>query len=258
MTAGDPLVAETAVQLEDLREAGDEEALEVELRRDAEVEVHPERVVVGLERLGGSTSRNRLHHRGLHLEEAALLEEASDLPHEETPLAEGLARGGIGDQVEVALAVAGLGILHAVPLVRKRTERLGEHLQTGHLDARLARARGEALTPDADEVADVELGGDGHGRLVEFLAVEIDLHPAADVGEIEEAALPHVAVGGDASGEGDGLPFGEGFPDFGHGAACLEGGAVGIDAEIAEGLKFLTTEGDEIAQRGLGSLGCLR
>ena len=249
MTAGYPLVAEAAVELEDFREAGDEKALEVEFRRDAEIEVHAQRVVMGLERLGGGAPRDRLHHRGLHLEKAALVEEPADLAHDETALAEGLARRGVGDQVKVALAVAGLGVLHPVPLVGKGAQRLGEHHQTGHLDARFAGPGRETLTLHTDEVPDVELGSEGKRRLVEFLAVEIDLHASADVGEVEEAALPHVAVGGDAPGHGDAFPLGKRGPDFIHRAGGVEGAPVGIDSEITDGLKFLPADGYKIAER---------
>jgi len=47
---GDALVAEDAPELEDALEAADDEALEVQLRRDAHVERHVERIMVRLER----------------------------------------------------------------------------------------------------------------------------------------------------------------------------------------------------------------
>ena len=64
------LVAEVAVDLVDALEAADDQALEVQLRRDAQEQVEVERVVVGHERLaaappgmaciiGVSTSRKR-------------------------------------------------------------------------------------------------------------------------------------------------------------------------------------------------------
>ena len=47
---GQALVAEVAVDLEHPLEAAHHQALQVQLRRDAQVQVHVERIVVGLER----------------------------------------------------------------------------------------------------------------------------------------------------------------------------------------------------------------
>ena len=74
----DALVAEVAVDLEHPLHAADEQPLEVEFRRDAQVEVHVERVVVRDERPGRGAAGDRLHHRRLDLEESALVEEPAD------------------------------------------------------------------------------------------------------------------------------------------------------------------------------------
>ena len=47
--------------------------LVIELRGDAKEEVHVEVVVVGHERLGGRSSRNRVHDRGFHLKQIFIL-----------------------------------------------------------------------------------------------------------------------------------------------------------------------------------------
>src|SRR5690606_40413165 len=69
---GHTLVAEVAVDLEDLLEAADDQALEVQLRGDAQVHGQVQRVVVGLERLGRRAARDHLQHRGLDFQEVAL------------------------------------------------------------------------------------------------------------------------------------------------------------------------------------------
>ena len=76
----DPLVAEVAVDLVDALEAADDQALQVQLGRDAQVEVHVERVVVGDEGPRRGAAGDRLHHRRLDLEEAARVEEARGWP----------------------------------------------------------------------------------------------------------------------------------------------------------------------------------
>ena len=74
----DALVAEDPADLVDAVEAAHDQPLEVELRRDAQVEVHVERVVVGHERPRRRAAGDRLHHRRLDLEEAARVEERAD------------------------------------------------------------------------------------------------------------------------------------------------------------------------------------
>jgi hypothetical protein len=73
---GQALVAEIAVDLVDALEAADHQPLEVQLRRDAQVHVDAERVVVRDERPRVRAAGNRLHHRRLDLEEAARVEVA--------------------------------------------------------------------------------------------------------------------------------------------------------------------------------------
>ena len=124
MAAGDAFVAEVAVEFENFCEAADEEALEIKLRRDAQIEVHTERVVVRLERLRGGSARDRLHHRRLDLDESTVFEEAADFADDRDAFLENLERLAVRDEIEVALAVFDLGVLDAVPFVGKGAEGL--------------------------------------------------------------------------------------------------------------------------------------
>ena len=124
VAAGDAFVAEVAVEFENFREAADEEALEIKLRRDAQIEVHTERVVVRLERLGGRSAGDRLHHRRLDFDESAVLEEPADFADDRDAFLENLERLAVRDEIEVALAVFDLGVLDAVPFVGKGAEGL--------------------------------------------------------------------------------------------------------------------------------------
>ena len=74
----DAFVAEVAVDLVDALEAADDQALEVQLRRDAQEQVEVQRVVVRGERLGGGAADDVMHHRRLDFEEAARVEPAAD------------------------------------------------------------------------------------------------------------------------------------------------------------------------------------
>ena len=74
----DALVAEVLAELVDALQAADDAALEVELGRDAQVEVAVERVVVRDERPRQRAAVERLQHRRLDLEEALVVEVAAD------------------------------------------------------------------------------------------------------------------------------------------------------------------------------------
>ena len=77
-----PLVAEIAVDLVHALEAADDQPLEIELRRDAQVHVDVERVVMRQERPRDRAAGDRLHHRRLDLEEVERIEEAAQVLHD--------------------------------------------------------------------------------------------------------------------------------------------------------------------------------
>ncbi len=120
-------VAEIAVDLEHLFESADHQPLQIELGRDAQVELHVERVVMGDERPRGRAARNRMHHRRFDFEVALREEKIAHRLDDARALDEAQARVLVRDQVEIALAVALLLVGQAVELFRQRAQRLGEH-----------------------------------------------------------------------------------------------------------------------------------
>jgi hypothetical protein len=48
----------------------------------------------------------------------------------------------------------------------------------------------------------------------DFLGIQVNLHPARVIGEIDEMAFAHIPVGSDAASSADGLPLGKGYADF--------------------------------------------
>ncbi len=114
---GDTLVAEVAVDLVDAVEAADDQALQIKLRRDAQLEVDIQRVVVRRKWPCRRPTRNRVHHRRLDFEVAARIEELAHRAQHRGPLHKNLAHIGIRKQVDVPLAVAQLGVFEAVELV---------------------------------------------------------------------------------------------------------------------------------------------
>jgi hypothetical protein len=73
-----PSFAEVAIDLVHALETADDKALQVQLGRDAQKELHIERVVMGEERPRQRTARDRLHHRRLDFEVTAAVQKAAD------------------------------------------------------------------------------------------------------------------------------------------------------------------------------------
>ena len=186
MLVGDALVPEVSAQLVDALEAADDQALEVELGRDAQVEVGVELVRVRHERIGERAAVARLEDGRLDLEEAVLVEVAADRGDHARPQLEVGARLLVHQQVEVAPAVAGLGVGQAVEGVRQRPLDLGEQLELGDCERGLTALRPRGDAGRADDVAEVEVDGPGPILRDE----QLDLPGAID--EVEEDELPHV------------------------------------------------------------------
>ena len=205
---GDPLVPEVPVDLVHALEAAHDQPLEIELRRDPEIEVHVERVVVRLERPGDGAAGDRLHHRCLDLEEAARVEERADPLDEPRAQQEDLADLGVDDQVDVALAIARLDVLEPVPLLGQRAQRLGQERERLHAHRQLAGARAEHSSGDADEIADVELA-EAREVVTELVGARVELDAAGAVHEVREGRLAVVAHGHHSAGEADGAQRGQ-------------------------------------------------
>jgi hypothetical protein len=101
----------------------------VQLQCDAQVQRHVERVVVGDERASMGAAGLDVEHRRLDLGEAALAERPAEAGDDLVTNVEGPAGVGVDDEVDVALAEAGVGVGEAVPLVGQRAQRLGEQLE---------------------------------------------------------------------------------------------------------------------------------
>ena len=135
----DPLVAEVLAELVDAVDPADDQALQVELGGDPQVEVAVERVVVGGERARQRAAVERLQDRGLDLDEALGVEPLADRGDRQAPLAEQLAGLGVGDQVELAVAVAQLDVLDPVELVGRRAQALRQQRPSRSPRARARR-----------------------------------------------------------------------------------------------------------------------
>ena len=186
----DPLVAEVAVDLVHPFQPPDHAPLQVQLRRDAEVEREIQRVVMRDERARRRSPGDRLHHRRLDLQEAARVQEAAHLGDDPRPAPERLDHGRVGEQIHVALSIANLDVAQAVPLVRQRAQGFRQQRQRRRLDGKLPGLGPKEAAVHADEVADVQTLEEPVCRFPHAVQPHVDLDPACPILEMGERGLP--------------------------------------------------------------------
>jgi hypothetical protein len=260
-----PSLRKLPVDLEHPLEAAHQQALEVQLRRDAQVHLLVERVVVRGEGLGVgaagigcsigvSTSRKPACTMKSRIEDMRLA------ARHEAPA--GLF---VRHQVDVALAVLHLLVGHAVELVRHGAQALGEQADRGGVQRQLAGARLEHLAFGAEDVAEIPALELVVGLLAHRVAGDVDLDAAAAVLQGGEAGLAHDALEHHAAGHARGRAFA--FQLFGGlaavggvqgraGVAGLEvvgeGGARALPVRLAQGLELLAALRDQLVLVGGG------
>ena len=116
----DTLIAEHSADLVDALQPADDQSLEVELERNAELDILVERVVVGLEGSCRGAAGVRDQHGGLDLHEALLVQKTADLRDDLAALDKGIAHVLVHDEVDIALTVARIAVGEPVPLLRQR------------------------------------------------------------------------------------------------------------------------------------------
>ena len=154
---GDALVAEDPADLVHPLHPADDEPLEVQLERDAEIERHVERVVVGDERAGVGAAGLGVQDRCLDFDEAHLVQGVAEGLDDRVADLEVAAGLGVDDEVGVALAETRVGVGEAPPLVGQRPDRLGQQLEPLDLDRELALAGRHHGAVGTDPVTEIEL-----------------------------------------------------------------------------------------------------
>jgi hypothetical protein len=197
----DALVAEDAAQLEDPVHAPHQQALEVQLAGDPQVQVGVERVVVGDERARQRPARHRQQDRRLDLDVAAGLHRLAQAAHGRRTHPRGRAGLRVDDQVQLALARADLDVGEPLPLVRQRPQRLGEQLDPFGLDRQLAAPGPHHLASDADPVAGIQVERQLEGRLTQGLYGQHHLQLVVALPQRPEGQLAHGPLEEDPAGD---------------------------------------------------------
>jgi len=252
----DPLVAEIAVELEDPLHPAHDEPLEVELRRDPQVEVLPQGVVVRLEGLGHGPPGHGLHHGRLHLEEVPVVQERPDEPDDPAARLEDILDLRVDDQVEVALSVADLHVRQPVPLFRQGPQALGEEPQPLGLDREFPRSRLDDPAREVDDIAHVDRLEQGKELVAEPVLADKGLDPPFAVLDGDKGPLAEIADCHHPAGNGETfrhllerlvvhLPEGrvELCGEMGH--LCVVG--IGFHARSGEGLDLVLPHLQEVA-----------
>src|SRR5688500_12479800 len=155
MPRRDTFVSEIAIDLVNPFEATYDESLQIQLRRNAQEQIHIQRVGVSDERTCDRTTGDGLHHRCLDVEKvhgiqevAQILDDAcSDLEHAPTVWTD--------DEIDVALPIANLLIGKSVPLVRQWTQRLRKQTRLLDTHRELASLGLEQHPFGADHIPDI-------------------------------------------------------------------------------------------------------
>ena len=225
MPRRDALVAVIAADLEHAVHPADEQPFQVKLKRDAQIKLAAQRVVPGDERLRRRATGDRLHRWRLDLDEAALVHEVANLADDRAALVKDLLDVVVGNEVEVALAVARLDVREPVPLGRERPQRLADDGELRRLKRDLLRARREHRPLHADEIAEVELLQHLERLVAERVFLRVNLHPVGAVADVQKDAFAHRAERRHAPGQGDLAAFLVVFA--GPGARLVRGELVG-------------------------------
>ena len=161
-----PLVAEGAAKLEDALDTAHAQPLQVQLGRDAQVQIQVVGVDVGLERAGVRAAVDLLQDRGLDLQESLAHQRFPDGVQHAAAGGDQLSRLGVDRQVQISGADAGLGVGQALPLVGQRTQALADQAPVVRQHRYRAVAAGAHDAGDLDQVAEVDRPGElRHGAV---------------------------------------------------------------------------------------------
>ena len=183
-------VSEVPINLKHAGEPSDDQALEIEFRRDAQVEIHTEGIMVCDERLGRGASGNGMHHGGLDLKKPTFDQKRSDAGNDTAPGRKDLVDLRIGDQIDIALSIPGFDIRQAMPLLRKRAEGLAEKRQLMHLNREFIRLRTEQPPRHSDPITEIKLFHHGVGLFGKQVLLKVHLKAVSPILQDRKPGFP--------------------------------------------------------------------
>ncbi|MNS26320.1 hypothetical protein D3C72_582400 [compost metagenome] len=157
MANGDAFVTEVTVDFEHAFEAANHQTFQVQFRRDTQVHVQIQRVVMGDERTRRRAAWDHLHHWRFNFHKITANHELTDTRHNLGTDFEGFTGFIVRDEIQVTLTVTRFLILQTVEFIRQRTQCFGQQTQFGTVDRQLARLGLEQLAFRAQDIAQVPL-----------------------------------------------------------------------------------------------------
>ncbi len=195
----DAFVPEVLAELVDALDPADDEPLQVELRRDPQVQVAVEVVVVRNEGPRQRAAVDRLEDGRLDLDEPLAVKPAPRFGDHLGARDEAVANLRVCDQVLLAVAIAEIGVLQARPLVGRRAQALGEQgpFVTRRVSSPLRLLK---AVPSMPTMSPRSRPVRAAWPFTEVGRARLELDLAGAINQVEEGDLPHVAVGGDPAG----------------------------------------------------------
>ena len=152
----------------------------------------------------GRADFQRAEHRRVHLQEPALIQELAHLIVDARTNHKGIPHFRVHDQIEIALAIAHIGVLQPVPLFRQRMQRLGEQRDLRGFHGDFARMGAEHLARHAQHIANIVVLERGVGFLAHDIALYVNLNLPIAIQKMRKARLAHHAARHHAPRDGHG------------------------------------------------------
>ncbi len=184
VAGGEALVAEHTGEFEHPLDAADQEPLEVELGRDAQKELHVQRLVVGGEGLGVGAAVQRMQDRGLDFDETAGQQFPPNCLGQSASPQEPGADLFVGEEVHIPQSSPQLGIFQPFSLLGRVVERLGEQKDGISIHRGFALVGGLEFPLHEEKVPSIELAQQREIALGKAVLLKADLDAAASVHQV--------------------------------------------------------------------------
>ena len=154
--AGNAFIAKITIDLIDAVESSYQQALQIQLRGDAQVEIEIKRVVARDERARGGPAGDSLHHRCFHFDVTARIEERAQSAQNFGAPEKCLSNTGVNDKVEVALPVTEFHVRQTMPFLWQGEQSFGKQLQGVDPDRQFIRFGPKQVAGNANDVAQIQ------------------------------------------------------------------------------------------------------
>ena len=188
------LVSEYAADLVYFLKSAHDQSLQVQLQRNAELQVFIQRVKMCLERSCGSASGICHEHRCLNFHEALSVQIFTDGADDPGTFDKCILYFWVHDQIHISLTVTCICIRQSVELLRKDLEALGEQCHMGCMDGHLAGLCLKYLALNADHIAYIELLELFIVLLADAVSCHIRLDISLQILHIAERRFSHHAL----------------------------------------------------------------